>query len=278
MSEYQKICEHAASVGGQILRDMLGNVEVREKGRADLVTDADFAAQKAIRDIVLGAYPDHAFLGEESDMQSGTEHWQPGTLRCGRRNTRSVETGSSGFRWIVDPLDGTTNFVHGVPLFASSVALAHGNDVICGTVYNPMLEEFFTAARGQGAFLSGQPIRISNVTEFSEALASVSFPTTTESDSPDLLAFLKLVPLAQAIRRTGSTAINLAYIAAGRFDLMICYGSNAWDVAAGVLLVQEAGGVISDPSGSPFDLDKGATLASATKTLHDKTVQLINER
>ena len=95
-------------------------------------------------------------------------------------------------------------------------------------------------------------------------------------DSPDLLAFLKFLPLTQAIRRTGSTAINLAYIAAGRFDLMTCYGSNSWDVAAGVLLVQEAGGVISDPSGTTFDLDKGATLASATQILHDKTVLLIN--
>ena len=250
------------------MRDMLGKVGVHEKGRADLVTDADFAAQKAIREIVLGVYPDHAFLGEESDWQPGAD-WQPGT-------ERSAVTGSSGFRWIVDPLDGTTNFVHGVPLFASSVALAQGNDVICGTVYNPILEECFTAARGQGAFLNGAPIRTSAVTEFSEALASVSFPTTTLSDSPDLLAFLKLVPVTQAIRRTGSTAINLAYIAAGRFDLMTCYGSKAWDVAAGVILVQEAGGVISDPSGGPFDLDKGATLASATKILHDKAVRLIH--
>jgi len=264
-SEYQKVCEHAARVGGRVLRDMLGKVGVREKGRADLVTDADFAAQKAICDLVLGTYPDHAFLGEEIDEN---HH------RFTPRPERGIN--SSCFRWIVDPLDGTTNFVHGVPLFASSVALAHGNDVICGTVYIPILEECFTTAKGQGAFLNGEPIRTSNVTEFSEALASVSFPTTTESDSPDLLAFLKFLPITQAIRRTGSTAINLAYIAAGRFDLMTCYGSNAWDVAAGVLLVREAGGVISDPSGGPFDLDKGATLASATKTLHDKTVQLIN--
>jgi myo-inositol-1(or 4)-monophosphatase len=139
-----------------------------------------------------------------------------------------------------------------------------------------MHEECFTAMLGEGAFLNGAPIRTSEVTDFSSALVSVSFPTSTRPDSPDLLAFLKLVPEAQAIRRTGSTALNLAYIAAGRFDLMTCYGSNSWDVAAGVLLVQEAGGIISDPSGSPFDLDKGATLASATQTLHDKAVQLIH--
>jgi len=260
-SEYQKICEHAARVGGRILRDMLGKVGVREKGRADLVTDADFAAQKAIRDIVLNAYPDHVFLGEESDAKEV-----------------AMATSSSGFRWIVDPLDGTTNFVHGVPLFASSVALARGKEVLCGTVYNPMLEECFTTALGEGAFLNGEPIHTSGVTDFSAALVSVSFPTTTRPNSPDLHAFLKLVPESQAIRRTGSTAINLAYIAAGRFDLMTCYGSNSWDVAAGVLLVLEAGGIISDPSGSPFDLDKGVTLASATQILHDKTVLLINKK
>ena len=258
-SEYQKICEYAARMGGRILRDMLGKVGVREKGRADLVTDADFAAQKVIRETVLGAYPGHGFLGEESDA-----------------NEAVIAADSSGFRWIVDPLDGTTNFVHGMPFFASSVALARGKEVLCGTVYNPMTEECFTAALGEGAYLNGESIRTSSATDFSEALVSVSFPTTVNPDSPDLMAFMKFVPEAQAIRRTGSTAINMAYIAVGRFDLMTCYGSNAWDVAAGVLLVQEASGVISDPSGSPFDLDDGATLASATKTLHDKTLRLLN--
>ena len=258
LSEYQKVCEHAARVGGRVLRDMLGKVNVHEKGPADLVTDADYVAQNVIRDIVLDAFPDHVFLGEESDVN----------------DVMTLPT--SGYRWIVDPLDGTTNFVHGVPLFASSVALVHGNDVLCGTVYNPMLEECFTASLGIGAYLNDVPIHVSRVTEVTDALVSVSFPTTTCPDSPDLLAFLKFVPQAQAIRRTGSTAINLAYIAAGRFDLMTCYGCNAWDVAAGVLLVQEAGGVISDPSGRPFDLDRGATLAAATQILHDKALQLIN--
>ena len=259
-SEFQKVCEHAARVGGQILRDMLGKVGVREKERADLVTDADFAAQKAIRDIVLAAYPDHDFLGEESDANEVV----------------IAAEKSGGFRWVVDPLDGTTNFVHCVPLFASSVALARGNELLCGTVFNPMIDECFTAEKGRGAFLNGERIRTSDVVEFEQALASVSFPTTTHPNSPDLYAFLKLVPESQAIRRTGSTAINMAYIAAGRFDIMTCYGANAWDVAAGALLVLEAGGVVSAPDGSEFDLDNGATLASANTELHEKTVRLIN--
>ena len=257
-TEFQKVCEHAARVGGQILRDMLGKVSVREKQRADLVTDADFAAQKAIRDIVLGAFPEHTFLGEESDANE------------------TAATESDGYRWIVDPLDGTTNFVHHVPLFASSVALARGKDVLCGTVFNPMFDECFTAAQGQGAFLNGQRIRTSNVTEIIDSLASVSFPTTTQPDSPDLIAFLKLVPETQAIRRTGSTAINMAYIAAGRFDIMTCYGANAWDVAAGVVLVLEAGGIVRAPDGSEFDLDQGSTLAVANTELYEKVVQQIN--
>lgn len=259
-SKHQKVCEHAARVGGQVLQDMLGKVGVREKHRADLVTDADFAAQKAIRDIVLGAFPDHAFLGEESDADE----------------TVAAAKQSGGFRWIVDPLDGTTNFVHRVPLFASSVALAHGNEVLCGTIYNPMIEECFTAEKGQGAFLNGERIRASDVSEIIGSLASVSFPTTMRPDSPDLLAFLKLVPETQAIRRTGSTAINMAYVAAGRFDVMTCYGANAWDVAAGVVLVQEAGGIVTAPDGNAFDLDAGATLAVANGELHEKIVRLIN--
>ena len=238
---------------------MLGKVGVHEKGPADLVTDADFAAQNAIRQIVLGAFPGHVFLGEESDA-----------------NEAAAAVESTGFRWIVDPLDGTTNFVHGVPFFASSIALARGKEVLCGTVYNPMVEECYTAALGEGAFLNGKPIRTSGVTDPANALASVSFPTMTGHDSPDLIAFLKLIPHTQAIRRTGSTAINLAYVAAGRFDLLTCYRAHAWDVAAGVLLVREAGGIVSTPSGGPFDLDKGETLASATQPLHDKVVQLIN--
>lgn len=259
-SEFQKVCEHAARIGGQVLRDMLGKVDVREKRRADLVTDADFAAQKTIRDIVLGAFPDHVFLGEESDAGEVVA---------------SAEQ-SDVYRWVVDPLDGTTNFVHHVPLFASSVALARGKDVLCGTVFNPMMDECFTAAKGQGAFLNGQRIRTSDVREIIGSLASVSFPTTTRPDSPDLRAFLKLVPETQAIRRTGSTALNMAYIAAGRFDVMTCYGANSWDVAAGVVLVLEAGGVVSRPDGGAFDLDKAATLAAANAELHEKIVRLIN--
>ncbi|MCL2348249.1 MAG: inositol monophosphatase [Planctomycetaceae bacterium] len=263
MSEYLKICEKAARVGGAILREMLGNVWVREKKPADLVTEADFASQKAIRDTVLEAFPDHAFLGEETDPNL------PNPLTDGSRE----------FCWVVDPLDGTTNFVHHVPLFASSVALVrHGREILCGTVFNPMFDECFCAAAGKGAFLNGRPIHVSPVTEISEALASVSFPTLTQPDSPDLHAFLQLLPLAQAIRRTGSTAINMAYVAAGRFDTMVCYGANAWDVAAGTILVREAGGIVTAPDGSAFDLADGKTLTSSTEILQNKILRLINKR
>jgi myo-inositol-1(or 4)-monophosphatase len=255
--EYLNVCEYAARMGGLVLREKLGNVWVREKHRADLVTEADFAAQKTVREIVQNAFPNHAFLGEEDEKTA-------------------AQTETSEYRWIVDPLDGTTNFVHGVPLFATSVALVRGKDVLCGTIYNPILEECFTAAIGHGAFLNGKTIHTSQTVDLADALATVSFPTTTRPDSPDLLAFMKLVPLAQAIRRTGSTAMNMAYLAAGRFDVMTCYGAHSWDVAAGVILIREAGGIITAPDGGAFDVDHPKTLAAATETLHRQVFQVIN--
>ncbi|MDR1491752.1 MAG: inositol monophosphatase [Planctomycetaceae bacterium] len=257
-AEFLKICERAARKGGQVLREKLGNAWVREKRRADLVTEADFASQETIREIVLNAFPAHAFLGEENE-------------------NNVAQTEISEYRWIVDPLDGTTNFVHGVPLFATSVALVHGKDVLCGTIYNPILEECFTAAAGCGAFLNGKAIRASQTADLADSLAAVSFPTTTRFDSPDLLAFMKLVPLAQAIRRTGSTAINMAYLAAGRFDVLTCYGAHAWDVAAGAILICEAGGILAAPDGGAFDIDKPQTLAASTESLYRQVLRILNE-
>ncbi|MDR1385162.1 MAG: inositol monophosphatase [Planctomycetaceae bacterium] len=256
-TEYLKVCEYAARKGGQVLREKLGSVWVREKRRADLVTEADFVSQETIREIVQNVFPEHAFLGEESEPTA-----EP--------------TQSSEYRWMVDPLDGTTNFVHGVPLFASSVALVRGKDVLCGTIYNPMIEECFTAAAGHGAFLNGKRIHVSQVPRLADALATVSFPTMSRFDSPDLLAFMKLVPFAQAIRRTGSTAINMAYLAAGRFDVMTSYGAYCWDVAAGAILIREAGGILTAPDGSAFDIDSPKTLAAATEPLHRQVLEMIN--
>jgi len=257
LMSYLEIGEKAARAAGAVLREKLGKAWVREKKRADLLTEADLLAQETIKTILLDAFPTHRFVGEET----GEEYVAKNNEFC----------------WIVDPLDGTTNFAHGFPMFGPSIALARGEEILCGVIYNPMFEECFTAEAGKGAFLNGESIRTSKITTLGEALVSISFPTTTTENSPDLLAFLRIIPITQAIRRTGSTAINLAYVAAGRFDSMICYGAHAWDVAAGILMVREAGGVVTAPNGTPFSLNSPRTLASSNEMLHQATLKQIHE-
>ena len=250
-ASYLKVCEDAARAAGGILKEKVGKVTFREKGRADLVTEADTQAQETIRRILGEAFPEHGFLGEES----------PGAFAGSYRDNQAP------FCWIVDPLDGTTNFVHQVPHFCTSIALARGNELLCGVIYNPVTEEFFSAERGQGAFLNGGRIYVSEVREPKDSLVAVGFPTNTQPDSEDLQAFLKAVPIAQAVRRTGSTALNMAYVAAGRFDAMWGFSTNAWDIAAGILLLQEAGGIIISTDGGPVSLENPRFLCAANETL-----------
>ncbi len=237
-SDYLRVCEEAVRAGGQVIQDWVGRVEVRRKGPADLVTQADLCSQETIRRLVLGAFPDHCLLGEETSEQAPCP---PGTR--------------AEFRWIVDPLDGTTNYVHGVPHYCVSLALERQGELITGAVFDPVLDECFTAAASQGAWLNGRAIRTSRVSALGDALAAVGFPPGAGRDCPDLLLFLEMLPHCQAIRRTGSAALNLCYVAAGRFDLYWSFSTHVWDVAAGALILREAGGCISSPSGGPFNLD-----------------------
>ena len=257
-SSYLSVCEEAARSAGKVLLDMLGTTGVRhKKNLKDLVTEADIAAQRVIESILLGTFPDHRFLGEEGNVTpSGSSH-------------------ASEFCWIVEPLDGTTNFVHGVPCFGPSIALTHGTEVLCGVFYNPAAEEFFSAAQGQGAYLNGRQIHAGTRQTLEEALGSVSFPTQVQEDSPDLLAFLKTLPKCRAIRRTGSTALNIAYIAAGRFDAFWSFASHPWDIAAGIILVEESGGIVTKPDGSPIDFNDPAPIcAAANETLHRQLMEV----
>jgi myo-inositol-1(or 4)-monophosphatase len=249
IDDYLRVCEEAVRAGAREIRKWDGRFEVRKKGPADLVTQADLASQEAVRRIVLGAFPEHCLLGEEKT---------PGQPAADRTE----------YRWIVDPLDGTTNFVHGVPHYSVSLALERNGDLLVGAVYDPKLEECFTAAAGQGARLNGQPIHASQVSLVSEALAVVGFPPNVKRDSPDLLLFLEMVGRCQAIRRTGSSALNLCYMAAGRYDLYWSYSTNIWDVAAGVLILREAGGHITSPTGGDFSLEEAHFLAAANRGLH----------
>jgi myo-inositol-1(or 4)-monophosphatase len=235
----------------------MGKVEPREKGKFDYVTEADEAAQEAVRRTVLESYPDHLFLGEESG--AGEEPMAPG----------------SAYRWIADPLDGTTNYVHGVPHFAVSLALEHSGEIVVGAIFNPIAGECFTAVVGEGAWLNGVPIRTSGVRKLEHAMGAVGFPAVVTDDSPDLKVFIRAVKVCQSIRRTGSAALNLAYVAAGRFDMAWSFCGKPWDVAAGALLIKEAGGAVLAPDGGPFDLEHPAFIAAANPELQVELKRLV---
>ena len=261
MQNYQdniRVCEEAVRAGGQVVQDWAGRFDVSHKGPADLVTQADLASQEIVRQTVLGAFPDHCLLGEETVAETPAERAE--------------------YRWIVDPLDGTTNYVHGIPHYCVSLALERNGHLLVGAVFDPVLNECFTAADGRGAWLNGQPIRTSTAASLADSLAATGFPTSVTPDSPDLRLFLELLPYCQAIRRSGSSALNLCYLAAGRYDLFWSFSTHIWDVAAGVLMVREAGGRVTSPDGGEFSLEEASFLAAANpailaqlKTIAQKT-------
>jgi myo-inositol-1(or 4)-monophosphatase len=256
VAEYLEVCETAVRRAGKVLMDRIGRVEVRYKGPSDLVTDADIAAQEAIRRTVLAAFPDHTLVGEED---------RPGAV---------VSPPASPYRWIADPLDGTTNYVHQVPFFGVSLALEQNGRLLVGAVYHPSADECFTAAVGKGAMRNGSPIHTSGVRSLRDALVSAGFPTVVEPRSADVGMFLAAVGVCQSLRRTGSAALNLAYVAAGRFDAAWSFSTKVWDVAAGALLIQEAGGVIVPRDGLGSPLKDGTYLAAANPQLHAELLDL----
>lgn len=254
-----EVCEAAARAGGRVLLDWVGRFGVSNKGPRDLVTEADLDSQREIRRILLGAFPDHGFIGEES-LPEHSADGQP----AGRD-----ASGGPTLRWMVDPLDGTSNYVHGFPAWCVSVALTRGDEILVGTVYDPMRDECFTAQLGAGAWLNGKPIAVSGCVLLSDALVALSFPPHTTTDSPAVADFLAVVPHVHSARRTGSTAINLAWLACGRLDAFWVRRIACWDVAAGLLLLREAGGSLagfSDGSAALawVPLDKPAFIAACT--------------
>jgi myo-inositol-1(or 4)-monophosphatase len=255
MADYLDICEQAARAGGQVLLDWQDRFAVREKAPADLVTDADLASQRRVREILLGAFPGHGFLGEEG----------AGDSPDGRPD--------SPYRWIVDPLDGTTNYVHGVPIYCVSIALEESGRIVVATVYNPVSQQCFTAAEGQGAYLNGDRLKTSDVTCLADALVAVSFGNKADRNSSEVARFVEVLPTCQAIRRFGSAALNLCMLAAGRIDVYWATSTQTWDMAAGLLLVQEAGGVITRIDGSPVDLADPRFAAAATEPLHQELLE-----
>jgi myo-inositol-1(or 4)-monophosphatase len=251
-TQLMQVAEIAARAGGAALREWTGRFSTREKAPADLVTDADVASQEAIRTVIAKQFPEHDFLGEEST------------------DARKLPANHENVAWVVDPLDGTTNYVHSFPFFSVSVAAVRGDRILAGVVYDPLRDLAYRAGVGEGAWLREKRLRTSSTAKLSDALTAVSFPAQVRDDSPDLLDFLAVVGQCQAVRRTGSAALNLAAVAAGQLDAHWAWAINAWDVAAGVLLIQEAGGVVTAANGGPFDLWKANYLAASTPMLHNE--------
>jgi myo-inositol-1(or 4)-monophosphatase len=260
VSDYLAVCEQACRTGGAVIQDWAGKFAVRKKGPADLVTEVDLAAQQAISRVIRDHFPRHDIIGEEDTRD-------PSKAGASLRN--------SPYRWIIDPLDGTVNFVHGVPHYAVSVALERNGELLAATVLDPVLDECFKAGAGQGAWLNGRPIHPSNVSALSEALAVGGFPPGAGRESPDVLVFLQAISHCQAVRRSGSAALNLCYIAAGRYDVYWTFSTKIWDVAAGILIIGEAGGAICTPEGRPHSLELGPFLAAANPTLLDQLQKIV---
>ena len=229
---------------GAILIDRLGRaLQVSNKGAIDLVTEADLASEKLIIERIKSHYPRHAILAEESGATAGVE-------------------AESEWKWIIDPLDGTTNYAHGYPCFCVSIALERAGAIEVAVIYDPMRDEMFAAERGQGASLNGRRIRVSTVADLNSAMLCTGFPYNVRERPDFAREFANFTMAAQAVRRDGSAAIDLAYVACGRFDGFWEDGLNAWDVAAGVLLIAEAGGRVTDFAGGPLDILTPKVLAS----------------
>jgi myo-inositol-1(or 4)-monophosphatase len=235
--------EGARRAGGVLARKFSGERTIELKGGIDLVTDADKAAEAELLAFLSSRYPEHAVLAEESGAHAG-----------------------SALRWVVDPLDGTTNYAHRVPHFCVSVAVEQGGRVLAGAIYQPLLDELFSAAQGQGASLNGQAIRVSEVSTLRSALLSTGFPYDIH-DKPEVPVglFNRLIRHAQGIRRMGSAALDMAYVACGRFDGFFEFGLKPWDIAAGDILIREAGGQVARIDGAPFELSRGDVLACGAK-------------
>jgi myo-inositol-1(or 4)-monophosphatase len=248
------VAERLAVEAGALLRAAYGQVEAREKGPGDLVTDADFASQALIAKGLASAFPSHTLLAEEAG---------------------AVPDPSKPWRWVVDPLDGTINFAHGFPFWCVSIALEHEGQLVVGVIHNPLSQETYSAGLGRGATRNGHPIAVSPVERLSASLISTALPIDFASDSDRLMAYMRRFSTGtHSVRRTGSSALNLALVAAGGFEVCYATSMNPWDAAAGVLLVREAGGVVSGLAGEPYDLYAGAILATNGR-VHEESLRCL---
>jgi myo-inositol-1(or 4)-monophosphatase len=250
-----KAARSAARKAGEVLRAGFGTEHaITYKGEVDLVTEVDAEAERVIREDLLGTFPTHGMLAEEGGARSGEED----------------------ARWIVDPLDGTTNYTHGLSIFCVSIALERAGEVILGVVHDPMGEETFVARRSQGATLNGAPINVSDTDELIRALIATGFPYDRAEMPEALELFGRLAASTRGMRRLGSTALDLCYVAAGRLDGYYERGIWPWDLAAGTVILEEAGGKVTNYRGDKLDL-AGREIVASNGRLHSAMIKLTGE-
>jgi myo-inositol-1(or 4)-monophosphatase len=252
MTNYVNDLEPIAREAGALLLTYFNpQIKIEYKGDVDLVTAADRASEKLIVERLQARWPEHGIVGEEG--------------------TRS-DTGAA-YRWFVDPLDGTTNFAHGYPVFCVSIALARQDDQLeVGVLYDPTRDELFAAERGQGATLNGKPIQVSKTATLGESILGTGFPSQKRHKNPNIHFYQQITLRSHGVRRAGSAALDLANVAAGRYDGFWEFNLNPWDTAAGVLIVQEAGGKVTRFDGMPFRLDSREVLAT-NGLIHEEVLE-----
>lgn len=253
MQHIKRVGVAAAINGGKVLSAYFGNRQsIRKKGAIDLVTEADLKSEAAIIDTIAEAFPDHAILAEESGIHAG-----------------------SGGRWIIDPLDGTTNFTHNLPLFCISIAFAVDDRMLAGIVLAPLLGELFVGLDGQGAQLNGRPIFVSDTPRLADSLLVTGFPYDHQILFDVLMdRFGRCLTATQGVRRLGSAALDLCYVANGRFDGFWEQHLNPWDTAAGFLIAKEAGARTTVFSGAPYSIDNDE-IVSTNSAIHDELLNLL---
>jgi myo-inositol-1(or 4)-monophosphatase len=252
MRDFLNVAIEAARAAGAILLEEYARpAQISYKGEVDLVTQADRRSEAEIIGILQREFPEHAIVAEESGASGGEA--------------------ASRWVWYVDPLDGTTNFAHGYPSFCVSISLTENGKPVIAAVFDPTRDELFTARRGAGAQLNGRSIRVSPITELAKALLSTGFPAHKRTQKPNIHYYWDFTLRSHGVRRDGSAAIDLSYIACGRFEGFWEFGLQPWDTAAGILLVQEAGGKVTEMDGAPYLLDGKSTLAS-NGAIHEEMV------
>ena len=256
MNPMLNIAIRAARAAGDVIIRQIDHVQdlpVTKKSRNDFVTEVDKHAEIAIIDTLRNSFPNHAFLAEESGQK-----------------------GDSPYLWIIDPLDGTTNYLHGFPQYAVSIALQHKGELVQAVVYDPLRQELFTASRGEGAMLNNKRIRVSKQKSLEGALLGTGFPFKEQERLNEYLdSFKALFPMTAGIRRAGAASLDLAYVACGRLDGFWEFGLKPWDMAAGALLIKEAGGMISDICGNENYMETG-NIVAATPEIFDMMTKKIN--